>query len=84
MKKGTVCYYSPELLFRTYHVTTATDIWALAVVMFIYYTDRKPFFYKCKDDNLRSIVSLVGGQRILNLIEKYGYNYQQSNMLLIN
>lgn len=60
-RKGTTCYYSPEELLKSIHNTPATDIWSLAVVMIVYITDSKPFKYNCKDDNLKSIVSLIGG-----------------------
>lgn len=60
-KRGTVCYYSPEQLFLTYHITPAIDIWALGVVMYIYYFDRKPFVgVNCKNHNLKAIATLVG------------------------
>jgi serine/threonine protein kinase len=74
MKRGTVCYYSPEQLFNTFHITPAIDVWALGVVMFTFYTDSKPFSFNCKSDNLRAIVSLVGGNKILDLYKKYRYN----------
>ena len=74
-KRGTVCYYSPEQLFLTYHITPAIDIWALGVVMFTYYTDRKPFTgVNCKNNNLRAIASLIGGKKLIDLYEKYRYN----------
>ena len=80
-KRGTVCYYSPEQLFLTYHITPAIDIWALGVVMFIYYTDRKPFFgVGCKKDNLKAIASLVGGRKLIDNYAKYGHN----NIEIIN
>ncbi len=75
IKKGTVCYYSPEQLLLTYHITPAIDVWALGVVMFIFYTDSKPFTFNCKRDNLRAITSLVGGKKILDLYKKYRYNH---------
>ena len=59
-RKGTVCYYSPEQLMRAAHITPAIDIWALAVVMWTFFTDDKPFFTDCKDNNLEAIASLVG------------------------
>lgn len=74
MKRGTVCYYSPQQLFNTYHVTPAIDIWALGMVMFTFYTDSKPFASNCKSDNLKAIVSLVGGKKIIELYKKYRYN----------
>ena len=37
------CYYAPEKLFSAMHFTPAIDVWALGVVMFMYYTDRNPF-----------------------------------------
>ena len=60
-KRGTVCYYSPEQIFLGYHITPAVDVWALGVVMYIYYTDRKPFTFNCKNNNFKAILSLVGG-----------------------
>lgn len=59
-KRGTVCYYSPEELLRTIHVTPARDIWSLGIAMYTYYTNEKPFTYNCKKDNLKAIASLVG------------------------
>jgi serine/threonine protein kinase len=73
-KRGTVCYYSPEQLFGTYHITPAIDVWALAIVMFTYYTDLKPFGTNCKSNNLRAIANLVGGQKMLALYKKYRFN----------
>ena len=60
-RKGTVCYYSPEALLKSLHITPAADIWALAIVFITYITDSKPFKNNCKEDNLKSIISLVGG-----------------------
>jgi hypothetical protein len=42
--------------------------------MYIYYTDAKPFSYNCKSSNLKAIISLVGGEKILSLYKKYRYN----------
>jgi len=41
--------------------------------MFIFYTDAKPFVVNCKASNLRAIVSLVGGHKILQMYKKYRY-----------
>jgi hypothetical protein len=41
-------------------MTPAIDIWALAVVMWSFMTDDKPFYYECKNNNLKAIASLVG------------------------
>jgi eukaryotic-like serine/threonine-protein kinase len=38
VKRGTVCFYSPEELLRTHYATPARDIWSLGVTMFTYYT----------------------------------------------
>jgi serine/threonine protein kinase len=51
-KKGTECYYPPEILLRTNYVTPAIDIWSLAVVYFTFVTDKKPFPLSCKTNNL--------------------------------
>ena len=64
-KKGTVCYYSPEQLFMTSHITPAIDVWALAIVMFTFYFESKPFLPNCKDDNLKAILSFIGGPKLL-------------------
>lgn len=48
-------------------ITPIVDIWALAIVMFTFYTDEKPFSFNCKTDNLKAIISLVGGEKILSL-----------------
>ncbi len=64
-RKGTVCYFSPEQLMRTMHVTPAIDVWAFAIVMFTFFTDAKPFAYNCKDDNLKAIATLVGVEKII-------------------
>ena len=58
----------------SYHITPAIDIWALAVVMFTYYTDMKPFAINCKTNNMRAIASLVGVERLSQLQRKYRYN----------
>ena len=34
------------------HLTPAIDVWALAVVIWTFFTDDKPFFQDCKDNNL--------------------------------
>ncbi len=73
-KRGTVCYYPPESLLKGKYATPLVDIWALAIVMFTYYTDEKPFSFNCKTDNLKAIVSLVGGDKILSLFKKYRYS----------
>jgi hypothetical protein len=41
--------------------------------MFTYYTDEKPFGLNCKNDNLKAITSLVGGDKIVSLLKKYRY-----------
>lgn len=74
LKRGTVCYYSPEQLFETYHITPAIDIWSLGIVMFTFYTDSKPFTFNCKTNDLRAILSLVGGKKLLDLYKKYRFN----------
>lgn len=61
-------------MFGTYHITPAIDVWALGIVMFTFYTDSKPFSFNCKSDNLKAIVSLVGGKKILDLFQKYRYS----------
>ena len=73
-KRGTVCYYAPQQLFLTYHITPAIDIWALGVVMYIYYSDVKPFSHNCKSSNIKAIASLVGGKKLLEMYKKYRYN----------
>jgi serine/threonine protein kinase len=45
---------------RSIHITPAIDVWALGIVMFGFITDKKPFFYDCKKNNLKAIASLVG------------------------
>ncbi len=47
-KKGTVCYYSPEVLMKSSHITPAIDVWSFAIVMWTFFTDGKPFFSDCK------------------------------------
>ena len=42
------------------HLTPAIDVWALAVVIWTYFTDDKPFFQDCKYNNMEAIASLVG------------------------
>lgn len=70
-RKGTVCYYPPEQLLRTNYPTPAIDIWGLAVVMFTYLTNKNPFPIKCKTNNIKAISSLVGSQKLWNMIKKY-------------
>ncbi len=72
-KRGTVCFYSPQQLLKGKSITPLVDIWALAIVMFTYYTDEKPFGLNCKNDNLKAITSLVGGDKIVSLLKKYRY-----------
>jgi hypothetical protein len=69
-------------MFRTYHVTPAIDIWSLAVVMFTFITNKKPFGGGCKNDNLKSIVSLIGGKKILALFDKYRYKYREQSDII--
>lgn len=71
LRKGTACFYPPELLLRTTHITPAADIWSLAIVMFTFFTDRKPFPLKCKTDGLKAIASLIGSRTIIELMDKY-------------
>ncbi len=52
-------------------MTPAIDIWALAVVMWSFMTDDKPFYYECKNNNLKAIASLVGMQRLIEIHTKY-------------
>ena len=61
-------------MFKGKSITPLVDIWALAVVMFTYYTDDKPFSFNCKTDNLKAIISVVGGDKILSLFKKYHYS----------
>ena len=51
-RKGTECYYAPELLLRRDYITPAMDIWSLAVVYFTFLTSRKPFPSDCSKNNL--------------------------------
>lgn len=67
MKKGTVCYYSPETLLRTLFITPAIDVWALAVVYFSFITAKKPFAVDCKESNFEAILTLVGSERFLKV-----------------
>jgi len=82
LKRGTVCYYSPEQLFRTNHITPVIDVWALAIVIFTYYTDEKPFLFNCKTDNMRAIVTLIGGAKILEMYKKYNFGNTEYLSLL--
>jgi len=61
-------------MFKGKSITPSVDIWALAVVMFTFYTDEKPFSLNCKNDNFKAIISLVGGDKILSLFKKYRYS----------
>jgi len=45
---------------RAGHLTPAIDIWALGIVMWTFFTEDKPFFTDCKENNLKAIASLVG------------------------
>ena len=72
-RKGTVCYYPPEQLFRSNFPTPAIDIFALASVMFTYITGKNPYPTKCKDHNLKAICGLVGGERIFEAVKKYNW-----------
>ena len=55
-------------------MTPLVDIWALAIVMFTFYTDEKPFTVNCKsDNNFKAILSLIGGDKLLSLFKKYRY-----------
>lgn len=45
---------------RANHYTPAIDVWALAVVMWTFVNDEKPFFSDCKQGNLKAIATLVG------------------------
>jgi serine/threonine protein kinase len=81
-KRGTPCYYSPEQLLRTFYITPAVDVWALAIVMFTYYTDAKPYQVNCKTDNLLAVISLVGGKKILDLYKKNNLNSPEYSSLM--
>jgi len=82
VKHGTTCYYSPEQTLKTSFPTPAIDVWALGVVFYTYLFDEKPFKVNCKVSNLKAIVSLVGGNKIVEMVEKYRY-YSPENMDLI-
>lgn len=75
IRKGTVCYYSPEQLMRASHLTPAIDMWALGIVMWTFFTDEKPFFSDCKDNNLKAIASLVGIEKLIKMHDKYRLPY---------
>jgi hypothetical protein len=69
-------------MFMAKTIIPLVDIWALAVVMFTYYTDDKPFHFNCKTDNLKAIISLVGGDKILSLYKKYRFTSIDSIKLI--
>ena len=72
-KKGTICYHSPEGLFKTSHITPAADIWTLAVVMYSAVAQQKPFAFSCNKSPLKAIASLVGGKKVVELYKKYKF-----------
>jgi serine/threonine protein kinase len=45
---------------RTLYTTPAIDIWALGVVMWTFFTDDKPFFSDCKENNIKAIATMAG------------------------
>jgi hypothetical protein len=56
---------------RTSYTTPGIDVWALAVVMWTFFTDEKPFFEDCKANNLEAIASLVGIKKLVQTHNKY-------------
>jgi hypothetical protein len=60
---------------RAAHLTPAIDIWALGVVMWTFFTEDKPFFIDCRDNNLEAIASLVGIKKLIELHEKYRFPF---------
>lgn len=42
--------------------------------MFTFYFDSKPFIPNCKTNNLKAILSFIGGQKLLDLYRKYRFD----------
>ena len=53
------------------YITPAIDVWALAVVYFVFIADKKPFTVDCKQNNLEAVLTLVGSDRFLKVYKKY-------------
>lgn len=62
---------------RTYHVTPAIDIWSMGIVMFSFFSEKKPFYEDCKANNLIAIASLVGAEKVIDVHRKYRYPIQK-------
>jgi hypothetical protein len=52
--------------------------------MFTFITDKKPFIGGCKNDNLKSIISLAGGKKVLALFDKYQLKYRDQTDNIID
>ena len=52
----------------------ASDIWALAVCMYIYYTGWSPFALSIKNNPLEVAMSLSGAEPLLKMYQKYRFN----------
>lgn len=68
---------------RSYHITPAIDVWALGVVMFTFYADRKPFYDDCKEHNLRAIADLLGVDKLIKMQKKYRFSIQKEYYELV-
>ena len=64
-------------------MTPAIDIWALGVVMFTFFTDKKPFYDECKENNLMAIAGVVGIDKIIKMQEKYRFSIQKEYFDLV-